>query len=83
MNGSRHFHRQNRGDPEPGIEALLDPLDSGKQTAEVPEGKEVTFSGHKDLAGGNKGVNSENTQGRRTVYQDEVCSRLERGQSLA
>jgi len=72
MNCSRHFDRQYGGDPEPGIESLLDPLDGGKETAESAEGKEATFGGHEDLISGNKGIDSENTQRRRTVYQNEV-----------
>ena len=83
MNCSRHFDRQYGGDPEPGIESLLDPLDGGKETAESAEGKEATFGGHEDLISGNKGIDSENTQRRRTVYQNEVCPRLQRQQSAA
>jgi hypothetical protein len=77
MSRSRHLDRQNRGDPQPGIESLLDSLDRGKEATESPEREETTFGRHNNLVGGDKRVDGQNTQGRRTVYQNEVSPGLE------
>src|SRR2546428_693079 len=78
MNRSWHFDRQYRRDPEPGVESLLDSLDGGEEAAEAPEGKETALGGYEDLGGGDKGVNGEHAQRGWTVYQNQVCPRLDR-----
>src|SRR2546426_4877004 len=77
VNRSWHLDRQYRRDPEPGVESLLDALDSGEQTAEAPEGKETAFGGYEDLGSGDKGVYGEDTQRGWTVYQNEVRPHLD------
>src|SRR5437899_11658016 len=65
------------------MESGLDSRDGGKKTAESPEGKETTFSRHDCLVRGNEGVNGQNTERGRTVYQDEVGLRLDRYEPAA
>src|SRR2546422_7612768 len=77
MNRSRYLYRQYRGDRKPGIESCLDSLDGGKKTAEPPKCKETTFGRDDYLVRGNKRVHSQDTQRRRTVYQDKVGLRLD------
>ena len=73
----RSVHRQqDRGQPQFGVEVLLDQLDIAQQLGESLQGVVLALNGNEDLTGSDERVDGEKPEGRRAVDEDVVLRAL-------